>query len=67
MRAAEEKQYIRQNKWTAEKYDRYGFILPKEYKTRIDKVLRETGQSKSSFLKNAVIRALEEAEAETGD
>lgn len=59
MRAAEEKQYKRQNAYNAAKYDKIGLMLPKDSKEKIKQAAEEKGVSVNAFITELIKKELE--------
>ena len=59
MKAAEEKQYRRQNKYNAEKYDKIGLMLPKGSKEKIKAASAEKKMSVNAWITELIKRELE--------
>lgn len=58
MRAAEEKQYKRQNEYNAANYDRVTIMLPKGSKDRLKEQAQKSGKSVNAFLREIIEREL---------
>lgn len=59
MRAAEGKQYKRQNEYNAAKYDKIGLMLPKGSKEKIKRAAEEKGVSVNAWITELIKRELE--------
>jgi len=59
MRAAEEKQYRRQNAYNAAKYDKIGLMLPKGSKEKIKEAAAEKHLSVNAFITELIRRELD--------
>ena len=59
MRAAEEKQYKRQNKYNAAKYDKIGLMLPKGSKEKIKAAAAGKNMSVNAFITELIKKELE--------
>ena len=59
MRAAEEKQYRRQNEYNAAKYDKIGLMLPKGSKEKIKRAAEEKHLSVNAFITELIKKELE--------
>lgn len=58
MREAEEKQYKRQNKYNAVKYDKIGLMLPKGSKEKIKQAAEEKGVSVNAWITELIRKEL---------
>ena len=59
MRAAEEKQYKRQNEYNAAKYDKIGLMLPKGSKEKIKQAAEEKNLSVNAWITELIKKELE--------
>ena len=59
MRAAEEKQYRRQNAYNAVKYDKIGLMLPKGSKEKIKAVAEKKGVSVNAFITELIKKEID--------
>ena len=59
MRAAEEKQYKRQNEYNAAKYDKIGLMLPKGSKEKIKAASAEKKMSVNAWITALIRRELD--------
>lgn len=59
MRAAEEKQYRRQNAYNAAKYDKIGLMLPKGSKEKIKAEACKKNMSVNAYITELIKRELE--------
>lgn len=58
MREAEEKQYKRQNKYNAVKYDKIGLMLPKGSKEKIKRAAEEKHLSVNAWITELIRKEL---------
>lgn len=59
MRAAEKKQYNRQNAYNSAKYDKIGLMLPKGSKEKIKAAATEKGVSVNAWITELIRRELD--------
>ena len=59
MRAAEEKQYRRQNAYNAAKYDKIGLMLPKGSKEKIKRAAEEKGVSVNAWITELIKKKID--------
>ena len=62
MRAAEKKQYDRQNAYNRTHYDRVGAVLPKGTMDRIKKIAEKEGITVNALVKRIILDALDKEE-----
>lgn len=60
MRAAEKKQYDRQNAYNRDHYERIGTVVPKGTKDRLKAKAEGMGLTVNAYLKKVVLESLEE-------
>ena len=59
MRAAEEKQYKRQNAYNSAKYDKIGLMLPKGSKEKIKEAAAKKGVSVNAFITEIIKKEID--------
>ena len=59
MREAEEKQYRRQNKYNAEKYDKIGLMLPKGSKKKIKQAAEKKYLSVNAYITELIKKEID--------